>query len=68
MERDLCLELKYANSRVKKSIKQVKNLINLFSEAHQKMQYSIRETEILTEKNRKEINYLTAQINYNIKR
>jgi len=66
MENNPHLKLKEANSKLENAVKTIKNL-NIYLEiSAQKRRYVLRKNELLIEQNRKNINYLTAQINYGI--
>ena len=64
MENNLISEFKKANSKLENAIRTIKNLNINLEINEQKRKYILKENELLIEQNRKNINYLTARINY----
>ena len=64
MENNPISELKKANSKLEKVVRNIKNLNMDLEISAQRRKYILNETEKLNEKNSKDINYLIARINY----
>ena len=64
MKKNPISELKEANSKLENAIRTIKSLNIDLEINEQKRKYILKENELLTEQNRKNINYLTARINY----
>ena len=64
MENNTISELKKANSKLENAIRNIKNLNVDLEISQQNRKYILKENELLIEQNRKNINYLTAHINY----
>ena len=64
MEKEIISELKTANSKLEDSMRELKEL-NIYLEINKQIrEHSIRKNELLIKQNGKNINYLTAHINY----